>query len=190
MNLNILNKIFPYNKNLNKLKYDNEGVWSITTPIDANKISNIIKKELNNTNIILFDGTAGIGGNTISFCNNFKHTIAIEIDTNRFNILKNNINIYNIKNITLINDNCINHLNNNYDCFFFDPPWGGPDYKYYKKLSLKIDNYTISELIILIKKKFNKSIFFKLPNNYDLNEIYTFNYKIYKINNYLFLIIK
>ena len=106
-----------------------------------------------------------------------------------FEILKNNINTYQLNNVNLINDNSINYLNNNYDIYFFDPPWGGPEYKNKKNLRFKLDTYTLSEIIIKIKNYNNKPIIFKLPNNYDLSEFSNYNYNIIKIKNYIIIMI-
>lgn len=184
-----MNKIFPIIPNYNELKYDIEGLWSITLPEDANIISNIILNDTGYDKIII-DAMACIGGNTISFSNYFKNIISIEINKNRFEILKNNLNCYKINNVLLINDNCINKLNIDYDIIFFDPPWGGPEYKLKKKINIKIDDYSLLDIINIIKNKNNKIlIYFKLPYNYDLDEFINLNYKITKINNYLLITI-
>ena len=83
MDIEIINKIFPKIINNNLLQYDEVGLWSITLPEDANIISTIIYSLIGYSTI--FDATAGIGGNTISFSNYFKKVIAIENNINRFN---------------------------------------------------------------------------------------------------------
>jgi len=185
-----MNKFFPFNENFNKLKYDIEGLWSITLPNDADIISNIVFNNINDNNKIIIDAMASIGGNTISFSKFFKNIISIEINEKRYNILKNNLECYNIYNVILINDNCINKLNIDYDIIFFDPPWGGPGYKSKKKINIKIDDYTLYDIIKIIKNK-NKNIliYFKLPYNYDVDEFNEFNYKINYVNNYLLICI-
>jgi 16S rRNA G966 N2-methylase RsmD len=186
MEKNIINKIFPPIPNNNLLKYDPEGLWSISLPDDAEKISLII---LNNfgSNLYILDGTSGIGGNVISFAKYFDKVCAIEVDKTRFEILKNNIDIFKLNNVNLINDNSNNHLNNDYDVYFFDPPWGGQDYKNKVNLRFKLGDYTLHDLINKIN---NKPIIFKLPNNYDLSEFSNYNYNINKINNYIIIIFK
>lgn len=184
MNTNIIQQIFPKINDLNKeLKYDIEGLWSITQPSEATIISNLIQYDIGYNSKIV-DATAGIGGNTISFSNYFKNVTAIELNKTRFEILTNNVNAFNINNIELINDSCLNHLNGNYDGIFFDPPWGGPNYKYTPKIKIKLADLTLKEIINIIKENHKKFIFFKLPINYDLNEFNCFNYKIDKIKNY------
>lgn len=183
----IISKIFPKTNNENLLKTDDEGIWSITLPQDADFISNIICG-INGKNKIIVDCTAGLGGNTISFAKYFKKVIGIEISKERFELLQNNINVYNLQNTELINGSCVDFINNesnmnNIDILFFDPPWGGPDYKKNTKLNFKLDDIELVTLMNKIKSK-NKSIFLKLPFNYDLDEFNSFNYKIHKIKNY------
>ena len=127
--LRVLKKIYPkpLNNDYSNLNYDNEGLWSITHPDEANIISkNILKYYSKNNKII--DLTAGCGGNLLSFGKFFDNVVGIEFDKERYNILKNNISWYNY-NIKIFNDDCLNYLNNDYDIFFLDPPWGGPEYK-------------------------------------------------------------
>jgi 16S rRNA G966 N2-methylase RsmD len=183
MNLETINKIFPSSHNNNLLKYDEEGLWSISLPKDADEISLFIYG-ITGFNITIFDGTAGIGGNVISFSRYFNKVVGVEIDTDRFNILKNNIDIFKINNVKLINGDCNDYFNDNYSVYFFDPPWGGKEYKNKKKLRLKLGDYTLNDII---KKISNKIIIFKLPYNYDLSEFNNYNYNIIKIKNYILI---
>lgn len=190
--LNRIHILFPYTENYNKLQYDEEGIWSITLPNDADKISKIIRKELHKNSIIV-DATCGLGGNIISLSKYFKKVIGIEINKDRFNMLLNNIYLYKINNVFLINRDCINIINNLnfiYNGLFIDPPWGGPNYKLKKKLRLQLSLYNIIDIIRVVKN-INPivKIFIKLPYNYDLTEFYNMNYRIYKINNFILLVI-
>ena len=183
MDLTIINKIFPPTLLSSQLKYDQEGLWSISLPKEADEISKLIIKIIG-SNKKLLDGTAGLGGNTISFSKYFKDVIATEIDSDRFELLKSNINTFNLSNITILNTSCIDILDNEYDGYFFDPPWGGPNYKHNNKIRFNLGDYSLEELIHKIKTFNNKPIFLKLPNNYDLGEFSIFNYQINKIKNY------
>lgn len=182
-NYNLLKRIFPNDNcnNLNELKYDSEGLWSITHPIDAENISKNIKlfEKIDVKINTILDMTAGIGGNTISFCKNFKNVISVEIDSNRFHILKNNVNNYSYKNITLFNGDSVKLLpdyNQQIDAVFIDPPWGGPKYKNDKNINLTLSNYKLKTIIELISKyNYNqekiKIISLKLPYNYDFKNL-------------------
>jgi len=186
MEQNIIQKIFPLLQNLNKmnqLKCDMEGLWSITCPKEADYISNLIKLEIGKDSTIV-DATAGVGGNTISFAKHFKHVVSIELSETRFNLLSNNVQVYELSNVTLLNANCLDHLQGNYSGYFFDPPWGGPDYKHAYETKIKLGDFTLEEVIHKIKNINDKPIFLKLPFNYNLSEFNKFNYKIDKIKNY------
>jgi len=184
MDNNIINKIFPYNDKGYLLKYDNEGLWSITLPKEADMICDIILREMNTNNLTIFDGTGGIGGNTIAFANQFDKVICIELNKNRYDIIKHNLTIYDKMNVELIQGNCIDYLDKEADVYFYDPPWGGPDYKTISNLRIKFDGKNLVEIIHL-----NKLNIFKLPNNYDLDEFQNYNYRVIKIKNYLLVVI-
>jgi 16S rRNA G966 N2-methylase RsmD len=189
MNTDIINKIFPVNKNSINLKYDDEGLWSITLPDEADLISKMILNDIKDINgSVIFDGMSGLGGNLISFSKYFKKVIGFEINKNRYNLLKNNLNIFNINNALIRNESCISYLNEYCDAYFFDPPWGGPNYKNTKLIKITIDNLSLYDIVKKIKQN-NKYIYLKLPVNYDLNEFIEFNYKILPIKNYLIIAI-
>jgi 16S rRNA G966 N2-methylase RsmD len=217
--LKLIKKIFPiYNSiNIDDLQFDDVGLYSISLPKDADIISNFIinniqsvnnmhsidntqsvnnMHSINNTqSVIIIDGTAGIGGNTISFCNNFKNVIAFEIDENRFKILNNNLKVYNLNNVITYNLNSLDSLPtyNNLNTpiiYFFDPPWGGPNYKKYKNLTFKFNDLELNQIVINIKE-FNKNsyISFKLPTNFDLSIFNSFKYKILNLKKMLVILI-
>jgi predicted RNA methylase len=190
MEQNIIQKIFPpllslgTELNTNNLpKFDQEGLWSITYPKEADYISNLIKSEIGKESTIV-DATAGVGGNTISFAKHFLNVVSIELSKSRFELLSNNIQVYNLSNVSLINGNCLDYLNGDYHGYFLDPPWGGPDYKNNNETKIKLGNYTLEQVVYKIKSINEKPIFIKLPFNYDLSEFKKFNYKIDKIKNY------
>ena len=138
-------------------------------------------------NITITDATAGIGGNTISFCKFFKNVYGIEINDTRFNFLKNNLKIYELNNANLINDNMLNVIDKlKQDVIFVDPPWGGKDYIKHKSLDLFIDNKEISLIMKnALDKGFCKLAVLKLPFNYNLNNIEMFDSKKYNFTKYL-----
>lgn len=189
MSLKVKEKIFPNfnNIDLDKLKYDSEGLYSISHPEDAQFISDEIKKFKGTTELDIFEGTAGLGGNIISFAKNFKSVTGVEHNEQRFEILENNMNSYNMDNIKLVKGNCLDHLDINYDVYFFDPPWGGPDYKSYNNLELYIGNKSIPEIIKLLPT--NKTVVLKVPYNYNLNLLKDYDFIIKKLRNILIILI-
>lgn len=168
------------------LKSDTEGLYSLSHKEDADLVSKIIKDKYGNINIM--DATAGIGGNSISFGSNFTNVISIELNSERFSLLRENIESRNLKNI-LLNGNFMNYLNMNYDLIFIDPPWGGPNYKWEQKIRLYMDNKRLRDITKMLKER-DKIVIWKLPYNYDLSDFKRFNYQINYIKNYLIIIIE
>lgn len=180
------NKLFPPNGDINiwdKILIDNETVSYISLPDDADKITKIIEQHcmecgIKSNDLIITDATAGAGGNVISFSKTFKTVNAIEIDTQRYYFLTNNIEVYKIKNVKHYCDDCLNLIFQIYqDIIFFDPPWGGKDYKDKNKLRLKLGNQHLENICLELmdenKTKFiPKIIALKLPKNYDLKYLY------------------
>jgi 16S rRNA G966 N2-methylase RsmD len=189
----MLSELFP-STIYSKIQYDTEGLYSITQHDDADMISEmLINNFTNKSNLTILDGTGGLGGNTISFSKYFKTVTSVEINENRYKMLINNIKLYNIQNVNIIIGDSIEYLLNNYknyDIYFFDPPWGGPEYKKHKNIKLKISNYYLSELATIITNSIqDKLLVFKIPYNYDLNEFSNFNYKLYKLKKYYIILI-
>jgi 16S rRNA G966 N2-methylase RsmD len=189
----MINHLFPQ-IDYTKLLYDTEGLYSITNPIEAEEISKSIISNFNNPDLInIFDGTGGLGGNTINFSKNFKNVTVCEINNERYSMLVNNINQYNLKNVKTLNNDSVNYLfdnYNNYDVYFFDPPWGGPSYKKHKNLNLKLGTKSLLDIAKFLKNKTeNKLLVYKIPKNYDLNEFFEFDYKLHKINKYYIIIL-
>jgi 16S rRNA G966 N2-methylase RsmD len=196
-NLSTLKKIFPEppNGNYNGLKVDEEGLYSITHPKEADLISKTIIDIIGRTDMQIIDMTAGCGGNIISFIKYFKFVIGIEFDKVRYNILKENLNKYPNKNYQLLCGDATKFISNNYDnmdddniIFFIDPPWGGPDYKNNLNIELYLSNIKIEDFILTLPK--NKLIVLKLPFNYNIENIKLKIIKKILINNILIVFIK
>lgn len=160
-----------------KLMIDRESLMYISIPEDAEVITNIICRNLDGdvSNMSIVDATSGVGGNVISFAKRFKLVYGIELDKQRFEFLKNNIDAYELKNVILYNDNCLDVIKVlKYDVIFFDPPWGGKLYKEKKKLNLMLSGIPLEEICGLLMKQIDgpKIIGLKLPKNYDLKQMY------------------
>lgn len=195
----MLSDLFP-DIDYSKLKYDTEGLYSITNYKEADQISNILIENYKNDSvcilnkeITILDGTGGIGGNTISFSKFFEKITCIELNNERYKMLLNNVNTYNLKNVYILNCDCVEYLfsnYNNYNIYFFDPPWGGPNYKKSQNLTLTLGSKTLLEIATYLKiNTKDKLLVYKLPYNYNFNEFSYFNYKLIKINKYYIIII-
>lgn len=168
-----LDKYFPTmsSNQLNKIQYDEEGIYSITPPSSASIISKSIKNHLDEEKISILDAFGGLGGNTFSFSENFSCVITSELDNERFLMLANNVATLGCRNVTLYNGNYKELINSMfYDVIFMDPPWGGKDYKKNKKMTFTIDDVLLSDICTsIVEEKRCSFLVLKLPLNYDLD---------------------
>ena len=175
-------KFFPKaNINYNLLKLNYVATYSITFPIEAEIISNIILKKYPNIKTIA-DMTANIGGNTINFCKKFKYVYAIEIDKDTSIILKNNLQVYGFKNYKILNIDS-NNFKDKVDFYFFDPPWTGILYKINTHMDLFLGNINIVDIL-------PPNFCLKAPLNYNINLLIRKfkNISIYNLKNFIIII--
>lgn len=214
--------IFPpiSEEKISQLMIDDESIKYITFASSAQEITNIIMNNLFDfpcpaTNdeqkwsnispdkkmekLVITEMTAGVGGNVINFSKYFKYVNAIEIDPIRYNYLNKNIRLYGYDNVNCYNDDSLNLLVKNddimQDIVFFDPPWGGKDYKLFTNLRLKFGDYSIEDICkFLFQKECNKMIVMKLPNNYDFdylnNELKDYNVSKFILDRMTIIIVK
>lgn len=137
-----------------------------TTNSQAIQINKIIKLYIS-CNSVITDATACIGGNSIFFIRDFKRVNLVEKDFKNFQILKLNTNCpestfncsYNWVKFMLTQD-----------VVYFDPPWGGTEYKSKKKIDLYLDNINVLEIINEIYN-YTRIVALKVPNNFDVSRI-------------------
>jgi predicted RNA methylase len=192
INTDYLKTIFPENDNLHQIQTDEEGLFSISSKNVSRFICNIIKKYLRNSNyeeVVITDATAGIGGNTIGFMGSYGSVNSVEINSDRFKYLVNNVNLYfkeNKYNVNFFNDDYLNiYKNLKQDIVFFDPPWGGKDYKSNDNISLFLSGKNIISLCNDLRD-YTNLIIIKVPKNFNIKKfISEVNYKflhIHKLN--------
>jgi predicted RNA methylase len=178
-----------------------EGKYSYTKRRDGEITIDFLKKHIGSLiDLSILDATANVGGDTILFGLNFKHVSSIEINDTNFNALKHNVSLYKFDNVDIYKGDSTS-LFDNYvsDIVYFDPPWGGPDYKTKKELDLyigdkRIDLFIKNDLLSRTASYRPKYIMLKLPFNYNWTRLKliddiekTF---ILKIRNYRILLIK
>jgi len=180
-----LDKLFPKinGVSINNLKIDVESISYITTPHESKKITDIITKHISNfknpKNSVIVDATGGVGGDTIMFATQFGSVISIEIEIDRYNLLKHNVDEYKFNNVIVINGDSLIIIPKlpHIDVIYIDPPWGGKDYKMKENLRLLLGT---TELETFILNSFNPEIMIcvpklmtlKMPKNYDLKYLY------------------
>lgn len=195
-----LNRFFPFYKEINNSNFfiTEEGLYSVSRPKEADIISKRIKQslpnDLNPWELLIADMTANVGGNVLNFCKYFKHVYAIELQWLNYLILRNNVHVakYDDK-CTIINGDCMEYAGKyDFDVLFFDPPWGGVNYKERKSVDLYLGDKSMVDIVIdLLANGKSKLIAIKVPYNYNFDGFDRANihYVIYKINNILLVII-
>jgi 16S rRNA G966 N2-methylase RsmD len=183
--LDYILRLFPIKEGVdyNKIQLYYDSYFSITLPEDAEQISEVILEYYPKTTIIT-DGCANVGGSTIGFAKYFDTVYSIEIDTNRYNCLVNNISVYNYKNIRSFNMSFLD-FSKKTDVIFLDPPWGGIFYKLSKSVELYLNNNNIKDLM-------KKNYIVKVPFNYNTNDLKKYKhlkkYKIIKLKTFMLLL--
>ena len=193
-----MDEVFPLRQDVDyqKLKLTTEGEYSVTRRRDSDRIINIMQNVLGNTTTkTITDATGCVGGDTIQFGLNFKSVDTIEINKNNFEALKNNVAVYNLKNIKLYLGDATDLYNWKTDVLYIDPPWGGPNYREVKELDLLISATRLDIWLeqILLRKNRPSYIFLKLPTNYNfkrLNFLSNVDFiKPYRIRGYILIAI-
>lgn len=161
---------------MSQVQIDNEGLYSVTNGTIANETSvyvmEIFQKYFSKSPQMITDALACVGGNTISFAKHFPHVQAIEIDEMRSAMLQHNLQLAHVQHkVTLYEQT--NYLDIMYnleqDVLFFDPPWGGPDYKYKACVDLYIGEKNVNKLIyeLMHDTPHAKMIVLKAPLNFN-----------------------
>lgn len=188
-----------------KIQMDETSTFSVTDYKTSDIISDIIISLHGvNKKSTIVDGTSCVGGNVISFAKYFKHVYAIELNENRLDILKNNINVYGLdKNISVLNGD-ITEIYKELpivDVYFLDPPWGGVEYLKNTKLDLYLSNIHLANFCMMLTD-FTKFIVLKLPINFneenfeniiktqDKTKKYIKIYETHKLKKMLIIILK
>lgn len=152
-----------------QLKLTPEGEYSITKRHDSKKIIQYMRSLVGSLKgKTVADLTGNVGGDTIMFGLNFKHVDSYEWTPENFDVLKHNVGVYDLKNVTLHQGDSTELFHKHVDVLYMDPPWGGPEYKEKKELDLLMGKKTVSEYLKDVTEAEWKPgyIFIKVPANF------------------------
>lgn len=187
---NRMTEFFPRKSGVDytKLKLTPEGEYSITKRKDGETLLKHMRSVLKTTkDKHITDLTGNVGGDTILFGLNFKKVDSIEINPENFDVLKNNVDVFDLKNVKLHQGDSTKVFDWNTDVLYIDAPWGGPDYKEKKELDLYLGDKRVDEFVKEIKDK-AKYIFMKVPRNYKFDRFE--NIEKFKIRGYYLILVK
>lgn len=121
-----------------ELLMTNVGIYSISLPRDSSAIARIVSQECQRvlrvrdvSRLIITDGTAGVGGDTIAFAREgFKGVNSCEIVAEHCRVVANNVAVFGIdEKVRIV---CGDYMNEYHklkqDVIYLDAPWGGVGY--------------------------------------------------------------
>jgi len=119
------------------------------------------------------DLTGNVGGDTILFGIHFKDVKSIEMNPENFDALKNNVEVFGLKNVDVMQGDSTKVYVWKTDVLYLDPPWGGPEYKTKTELDLYLGDERVDLFLDRILKQDTKPdyIFMKLPANYHFDRL-------------------
>lgn len=152
-----------------QLKLTPEGEYSITKRPDGKKIIQHMRSLVGSLkNKTIADLTGNVGGDTIMFGMQYKHVDSYEWNPENYEVLKHNVGIYDLKNVSLHAGDSTELFHKHVDVLYADPPWGGPEYKEKKELDLFLGKTSISHFLKKVTESEWKPeyIFLKVPANF------------------------
>jgi 16S rRNA G966 N2-methylase RsmD len=160
-----------------KIQMDDVALFSVTEPTLAEQQSLLIRRALYDVvgaeglkQAVITDATACVGGNTISFADYF-FVNTVELSPQRARMLTNNVMVYNKQKKTRVicADYTVAMKTLTQDVVFFDPPWGGRDYKKTSSIDMFLGPHNVADLAVqLLTEDKTKLVAIKAPVNYNV----------------------
>ena len=195
-------KYFPYESYVCRsyLQTTNVGLYSITKAYVTSEIIKIMdyqiykKFKVGLKDMVITDGTGGVGGDAIMFTKYFKFTNVVEIMETHHDIIKNNLKVYKRENYKLYCENYLDIFDElEQDVIYLDSPWGGIGYKNQKQTDLYLFDSDVSfnDFVDILTNN-NKTciIFIKCPINYNIFELsknIKYKIEVFNVSNFLLL---
>ena len=174
-------KMFPQKKGIDykNLQLSNIGIYSIFYPNSGDEVAKVIRSYIPNKKATITDANSNMGGAVFAFSNYFDKINAVEIVPMHCDILENNIRVYGIQD--KVDIHCVDYLDIGdkleQDVIFFDPPWGGKNYKDLKLMNMFLDSIPINQIIKALLSKSMVAI--RVPFNYDFKKLFELTPKSY-----------
>lgn len=154
-------------------------------------INDCYKLSISSTGIqVMYDLTAGIGGNTLVFGEYYPQVHAVEINPDTASDLQKNIASHKLSEKVKVHNKDLKDFLEEIPKFpyksgvFYDPPWGGSEYKQedmIKDLTSISSNLGINDVIDIAKEKKADFIVIKIPFNIDLHGLFSQYRELYTL---------
>jgi len=165
-----------------RIQMDEVATFSVTRMNVARDMTDVLKRlpGISEKSSIV-DCTACVGGNTVAFARYFDHVTAIELDERRCDMLRNNLRVVDderrrtrrfFAKVNVLRGDCLKLCPklSNQDILFFDPPWGGVDYKKSDKVPLFLGSLALDQVCLSLGIR-SRYVALKLPLNADVDAI-------------------
>jgi tRNA/tmRNA/rRNA uracil-C5-methylase (TrmA/RlmC/RlmD family) len=99
-----MENVFPLREGIDysNLRMTPEGLYSVTRRRDAENILSFLRSRISDiSKRSITDATACVGGDTIHFSGYFRKVDSIEWKHDNFVVLRNNVEVYGLKNVIL-----------------------------------------------------------------------------------------
>jgi len=146
------------------IQMDEESWYSVTPEKIAKHIAEVCRCGL------VVDAFCGVGGNAIQFARTCDRVIAIDIDSNKIEMARNNARVYGVeaKIEFIVGDFFSIAPKLVADAIFLSPPWGGPEYLQEAKYDLqKMDGFKV----FTAASKITPNIAFFVPRNTKVDQL-------------------
>ncbi|CAJ0573770.1 unnamed protein product, partial [Mesorhabditis spiculigera] len=156
---------------------DREGWFSVTPERIA---SHIAQRMVTRPGMVIIDGFAGVGGNSIQFALHGAYVIAVDLDPIRLKCAKRNAEVYGVaEHIEFICGDFFHVLSQQrfqsgqsiIDAVFLSPPWGGPSYIFEKEFDIGTGCTPNGFDIFEAARRLTPNIAYFLPRNTKQNQI-------------------
>lgn len=179
VDLNFIKKIFLNydslsNDDKNRLLFTEDSIYSSSRLKGSKRLIDVINKYYpNNFDVVITDGTANIGTDSINLGSIYKNINAIEISKINYQALANNVNTFNLGDRIKCFNNDVNikikDLEQN--IIYIDAPWGGKEYKNDTNISLFLGDIEITDFFLENRDR-AETFIFKVPYNYNFSNLY------------------
>lgn len=154
-----------------ELLISNVGRYSIARPEMSAEIASIMLKDLGGSGATITDALANVGGMTTRFSLTFDKVNACEIDPLHCKMLRNNCDVYGVTNVNIVCGDYMTVARKlKQDAIFFDPPWGGTDYRSKRHIHLGINGENITQIIDRLLDR-ARYIYLLAPSNWSIQDI-------------------
>lgn len=193
-----MDNLFPLRDGIDysRLRMTPEGLYSITRRRDGEHIVSFLRSKIPDiAKLSITDATACVGGDTIQFSHHFRKVDSIEWKHDNFVVLRHNVDVFGLENVTLHEGDATKIFNWKTDVLYIDPPWGGPEYYKQHRLDLFIGSYRLDNWIesILTRDTYPKYIVLKVPQNYNFSRLHFLPHvettHIYRIRRFAILLL-